>query len=602
MNHSKTDCLPLLGVDRMLTAEEDRALAHACRQTLTDYRKVVIVGVPSAKLATCARRALLHLGGDPARSGASVKHYDHIRYGPFLGVSDEGSAAGQIREAAFDSPKVRALPKTLGRTPLAVGVAVDAERLGGIGEVAVGPDEYARVWLEAVDRLLITTNIGTRVNMRVYRREPLVVISRDTPEATNTAKAEIVAAFKPFIETPNKRPRPLTVFIDIPRYARIRPARKREMLSELVEFVSSGEAAGAGKKTAPPNQQLGLATWVRLGPSGRDEAIAAIDLAASVGMRVVVLDGVKRKAADRAVSLAGLLEYFPPGLVGPLLRHAAKRNIQIRTANLPDTNTIARSTWVGLTTARNFGAHLGKYGCFPLTRSETDHVVGHIQAWLSDWSPAPVFFVDQGLLREGGVDVKHDVARGLRYWLQTVAAHSVRVVLIDTVDKATGKRLLKRFSKDNMGFLGPSQVRKAEALAHKLGIKVLWAGGLDLRDVYFMGKLGVFGIYVTSAAATTIPVSGSYTHDPALAGLKEPSKEEVLRTKIILEAGFLCTRLVKDLAAKIEDLAEKLLEAYENRYKRAVATHTPALASACEAGWHAYWKTLAIKRKKTQYG
>ena len=205
-----------------------------------------------------------------------------------------------------------------------------------------------------------------------------------------------------------------------------------------------------------------------------------------------------------ALSLAGLLDYFPPGIVGPILRAAARKGVRVRAANLPDTDTIARSTWVGLTTARSHGANLGKYGCFPLTRIEIDQVVRQIQEWLSDWSAAPVFFVDQGLLREGHVDAGRDLTRGLRVWLETVAAHGVRVVLIDTVDKATGKRLLKKSAKDDAGFLGPNQIRDAENLARKLGIKVLWAGGLGLRDVYAMGKLGVFGVYVTSAAATTI--------------------------------------------------------------------------------------------------
>ena len=71
-----------------------------------------------------ARRAYLQLGGDPARSTASLKDYDHIRYGPFLGVSDEGGAASDIRDAAFESPKVCALPKSVRRVPLVVGIAV----------------------------------------------------------------------------------------------------------------------------------------------------------------------------------------------------------------------------------------------------------------------------------------------------------------------------------------------------------------------------------------------------------------------------------------------------------------------------------------------
>jgi hypothetical protein len=586
------------GVDRPRTATGDRALADACQQALTDYRAAVASGTATRALTERARRAFLRLGGSPARSSASLKDYDHARYGPFLGVSDEGSAARQIREAAFESPKVRALPQAVPPTPLVVGVAVDAERLGGIGEVAVGPDEYADVWLESVDRVLITTNIGTRVNMRVYRREPLVVLESDRPEAIDAAKKEIEAAFKPFIDTPDNRPRPLTVFVDIPRYARMTMPGKRAALRKLVKHVSSGKAAGNGAKAAPPGQELGLAVWAKLGPPGKEEAIAAIDLAASAGMKVVAIDGVKRKDADRAVSLAGLLDYFPPGLVGPILRAAARKKIRVRTANLPDTDTIARSTWVGLATARSCGASLGKYGCFPLTRSETDRVVQQIQTWLPDWSAAPVFFVDQGLLGEDRVDAGRDLSRGLRSWLETVAAHGVRVVLIDTIDKATGKRLLKKSSHDDGGFLGPNQVKDAEALARKLGIKVLWAGGMGLRDAYEMGRLGVFGIYVTSAAATTIPVAGSYRRDPALAGVKEPSKEAVLRTKILLEAGFLATHLANGTAGRIERLAQEVLAAHDSGNPAGVASLGTRLAAECAAGWRAHWKNLADESRR----
>lgn len=590
MNPGAADGLVL---DRRRAPGEERALADAWQQALADYRAAVVRGKATRTLKARARRAFLQLGGSPARPGASLKDYDHARYGPFLGVSDEGSAAGQIRAAAFASPKVRALPRSVLRTPLVVGVAVDAERLGGIGEVAVGPDEYADVWLESVDRVLITTNIGTRVNMRVYRREPLVVLEGDSEEAIDAAKREIDAAFKPFVETPDGRPRPLTVFIDVPRYVRMTRPRKRAALRKLVRHVASGKAAGNGAKAAPPGQELGLTVWTKLGPPGQAEAIAAIDLAASVGMRVVAVDGVKRKDADRAVSLAGLLDYFPPGLVGPILRAAAAKGIRVRTANLPDTDTIARSTWVGLTTARSCGASLGKYGCFPLTRLETDQVVAQVQSWLPDWSAAPVFFVDQGLLGEGRVDVGRDLSRGLKSWLETVAVHGVRVVLIDTIDKATGKRLLKRSADDDSGFIGPHQVKDAEDLARRLGIKVLWAGGMGLRDAYEMGRLGVFGIYVTSAAATTIPVDGAYRRDPALAGVKEPSKAAVLRTKILLEAGFLAARLTNGACGPIERLAQEALAAHDHGDAAGVARLSRRLASACAAGWRAHWKRLA---------
>lgn len=576
---------------RPLTPREDRALAKSCLDTLAAYRAAVAKGRASAALKTRARRAFLHLGGDPARPTYSLKDYDHNRYGPFLGVSDEGSAAAAIREAGLESPKARALAKPALPTPLAVGLALDAERLGGVGEVAVGPEEYADVWLECVDRVLVTTNIGTRVNVRVYRREPRVLLLGGEATAIATAKAAIAEAFKPFVDTPDKRPRPLTVLVDIPRYVRMTATQKRAALAKLARFVTSGSAAG--KRRAPAGQALGLVAWVRGGLAGKAEALAAIDLASSAGLKVVVLDGVKRKAADAAISLAGLLDYFPPGIVGPLLRRAKEKRIALRAANLPDTDTIARSIWVGLSTARNMGANLGKYGCFPLTLAEIDHVVEQVQSWLPEWSAAPVFFVDQGLMRAEAVDVERDLPRGVEAWLDAVAAHGVRVVLIDTVDKATGRRLLKKATGDETGYLTAGQIARIEAHARKVGIKALWAGGFHMRDAFAMGRLGVFGIYVTSAAATTIPVCGSYVRDPALAGVKEPSKEAVLRTKILLEAGFLASRLAGDAGASIDAAATRLLttlDALKPR-RRAIEAESAALAQMCADGWRLHWQT-----------
>ena len=80
---------------------------------------------------------------------------------PFLGVSDEGSAGAEIWNAAFESPKVCALLKSDRRTPLIVGIAVDAERLGGIGELAVGPEE--RLWPLFADLLIIESGSSQRV-------------------------------------------------------------------------------------------------------------------------------------------------------------------------------------------------------------------------------------------------------------------------------------------------------------------------------------------------------------------------------------------------------------------------------------------------------
>jgi hypothetical protein len=105
-----------------------------------------------------------------------------------------------------------------------------------------------------------------------------------------------------------------------------------------------------------------------------------------------------------------------------------------------------------------------------------------------------------------------------------------------------------------------------------------------------MGKLGVFGVYVTSAAAKQIPVYGDYERDPALPSVKEPQKDAVLRTKILLEAGFLSAKLGEAAAKRIDTLAAKLFAALDAGEDAASVKQTNALASACRGGWKTYWR------------
>ena len=54
------------------------------------------------------------------------------------------------------------------------------------------------------------------------------------------------------------------------------------------------------------------------------------------------------------------------------------------------------------------------------------------------------------------------------------------------------------------------EIRQLDARAAKLGVKALWAGGISLPQTFEFGKLGVFGIYVTSAAAALVPLDRHY--------------------------------------------------------------------------------------------
>src|SRR5271165_2658051 len=89
---------------------EDHGLSDAYRDVLRRYREQAISGAkPDEDERELAREALRFLGGEADRQTYSLRDYDHRRYGPFLGVSDEGGAAVAIRRAAFASPKARAL-------------------------------------------------------------------------------------------------------------------------------------------------------------------------------------------------------------------------------------------------------------------------------------------------------------------------------------------------------------------------------------------------------------------------------------------------------------------------------------------------------------
>ena len=125
------------------------------------------------RLWQLAHDAMAYLGGQAVPALETLADYDAEQYGPMLGISDGGIATAAIRKGALAAPKAAALTKL---TPLTLGIAHDAERLGAVGEVAVGPDEYATIRLAARGRVLTTTNVGTRVNVRTFLEQPVVQV------------------------------------------------------------------------------------------------------------------------------------------------------------------------------------------------------------------------------------------------------------------------------------------------------------------------------------------------------------------------------------------------------------------------------------------
>ena len=126
---------------------DEQRISDEYRKILREYRTIASKGgLPGRRWRSAALEALRYLGGDADRLGVTLRDYDHHRYGPFLGVSDDGGAADDVCRAALASPKAQALG---GRaSPLTLGVALDAERLGGVGEVPVGLRRILRYLVE----------------------------------------------------------------------------------------------------------------------------------------------------------------------------------------------------------------------------------------------------------------------------------------------------------------------------------------------------------------------------------------------------------------------------------------------------------------------
>src|SRR6266852_2123527 len=172
---------------------------------------------------------------------------------------------------------------------------------------------------------------------------------RSGQAALAAAKHGLAAAFNPFLKPPGGKPRPLVVFVEF-EFGSERPAeQQRALLETLQQYIRSGEI------TAPRVHHLGLNVRVGWGSKGLDAAIRAIDLAHAVGIRNVAIDGVVRKEADRVVSLPGLLNYLPPAKAAQVLLHAQEKGVWVHPLKQVDPDTVARSIWSALNTARAMG-------------------------------------------------------------------------------------------------------------------------------------------------------------------------------------------------------------------------------------------------------
>lgn len=511
----------------------------------------------------------------------ALEVYDHARFGPVLGVSDEGTAAGAIVEAAYKSAKAQALGRP---GPMAVGVIIDGERMGSAGEVPIGPPEYEMVLAGAIGNVFCTTNVGVRVNTRLHQPLPEIPVAAAAADEAKWLDA-IFARFKPFIQTPDGVPRPLTVRLVVD------DGESDDALRRLVPKLEAGRAAG----------KLGSADLHRISflivfsdpittPERIDQVRRLISLAAELGVPEVAIDGDLLEASRRRISIQGLLNVLEPRTARELLAHAGGLGVNLVYHYEVDPETAARTVWTGLNSAYKNGLTAAKYGLFPLDLEEQEYVVRHIQRWMAEWTPIPAFYVDTALVTDHDVYESDRVVEAAKMWLDMIAANGAKVALVDAPDRIDPHRLLKTGGANDRGVISLGDLATLLAHAEGLGLRVLWSGGISAQEAFELGKLGVFGFFTTGSTARVVPVGHTLHRDRQLASEKEPTELGVRRIHALSGAGY----VIKVLTGRDDDLRDEIAERAASLI--AASTETEACGEALDAldealarGWERHW-------------
>ena len=238
----------------------------------------------------------------------SLATYDSEHFGPLFAVSDEGSAGETIVNAAYASAKAKALWPI---DPVSLGVALDGERMTSAGEVPIGPPEYEDLLDAAAGRLLLTTNVGVRVNTRLTQQLPEFAV---TEKSANDKQwlDNVFAAFEPFVHTPDGQPRPLTVRLSVDPKAPIKS------LKGVVTKLEAGRKEG---KMGPAEIHQ-LSVLVAFEDRITDDEIGVIErimqLAVDAGIRELAIDGDLREAARRRLGIQSLTKYFGSRTLAPV--------------------------------------------------------------------------------------------------------------------------------------------------------------------------------------------------------------------------------------------------------------------------------------------
>jgi hypothetical protein len=484
-----------------------------------------------------------------------LAEYDSDQYGPLFAVSDEGSAGPVILDAALSSAKAAADASSLFR----LGVILDGERMTSAGEVPIGPPEYGALSAAAAGRLLLTTNVGTRVNVRLTGQLP------EFPAVEKSAEA-IIAAFQPFLDTPDHRPRPLTIRL------RLDPGADFMQVAALVRKLE--EARRKGQIGPATTHQLSVLVSFKeeIATDAQLEQIEAIVAAtADLGLIEVAIDGAQLPYARQRWGAQGLLNVLSIPGSNRLLKSASARGVRLTPRYQVDVDSAARTIWTGLEAARVNGFDAGKYGLLPLTLEEQGQVIELITRWTTGWTAIPAFYVDTPLVTATQV---FDVAQcevAARGWLKAARGAGATTVLFDAPDRVNPRKLVQA-SDSPEGVLTPNQIDALREYGELLGVKILWSGGITAPQAFDLARRRVFGIFSTSSAAAKMAVTAQFERDPRLAAENEPTEFGVRRIHAIIQGGFLSSRmreshggLARELEASTESLVASGGEAAKSR-------------------------------------
>ena len=494
----------------------------------------------------------------------SLATYDNEHFGPLFAVSDEGSAGETIVNAAYASAKAKALWPI---DPVSLGVALDGERMTSAGEVPIGPPEYEDLSDAAAGRLLLTTNVGVRVNARLTQQLPEFAVTENSANDKQWLD-NVFAAFEPFVHTPDGQPRPLTVRLSVDPNAPIKS------LKSVVTKLEAGRKEG---KIGPAEIHQ-LSVLVGFEDRITEDEIGVIErimkLAVDSGIRELAVDGDLREAARRRLGIQSLLNILDPEHLRRLLRLSRQLGVRLTYRYHLDVETAARTIWTGLHTARTNGFSAGKYGLVPMTLEQQGAVIEMITRWTADWTAIPAFYVDTPLLTAEDVYDDTRCKDAAKLWLKTARGAGAKIVLFDSPDRVNPRRLIRQPDVANdIGVLTLADIEEILVYAKELGISILWSGGITSRQAFELAKRKVFGIFSTSSTAAKIAVTAEFEADPRLAAENEPTDFGVRRIHAIIQGGFLSAAVSnrgKGLAKSIADSSERLLAAEQDQAQSAV--------------------------------